>query len=317
MNKKIQVGDVFSSNKYGDFKIIEKCPEYKFKIKFLLTGYEKIAMRSCVLQGEIRDPYYPIYYDVACVGNIKGKTSDYKKEFSLWRGILKRCYSFEERRTISYHRKNVTICKRWLCFEYFLEDIKNIEGYNEKLFMEGKLQLDKDKKTENKSNIEYSLENCCFVTVRENLDIRNKNTKKHTSSKYLGVTKLNKINKYQVTVVYKGRNYYGGRFDSELDAQRAYETLKNDILNNPDKYINRPKNNSNKKKYIAVYKNSELLNVFYGLSDLSENSIKLFGTYLRKENVSHACLKNIKYKSFSFKYINKKEYERIVGEDNA
>ena len=78
-----------------------------------------------------------------------------------------------------------------------------------------------------------------------------------------------------------------------------------------------PKNNSNKKKYIAVYKNSELLNVFYGLSDLSENSIKLFGTYLRKENVSHACLKNIKYKSFSFKYINKKEYERIVGEDNA
>ena len=105
MNKKIQVGDIFSSNKYGDFKIIEKCPEYKFKIKFLLTGYEKIAMRSCVLQGEIRDPYYPIYYDVACVGNIKRKTSDNKKEFSLWRGMIKRCYSSEERRTISYHRK--------------------------------------------------------------------------------------------------------------------------------------------------------------------------------------------------------------------
>ena len=76
-----------------------------------------------------------------------------------------------------------------------------------------------------------------------------------------------------------------------------------------------PKNNSNKKKYVAVYKNSELLNVFYGLSDLSENSIKLFGTYLGKENISHACLKNIKYKGFSFKYIDKKEYERMVGEE--
>lgn len=34
MNKKIQVGDVFSSNKYGDFKIIENVLNINLKLNF-------------------------------------------------------------------------------------------------------------------------------------------------------------------------------------------------------------------------------------------------------------------------------------------
>lgn len=68
---KIKVGDIRKSNKYGDYEIIKRYNSQKYRVRFLLTNYEKDICASCVIYGEIRDPYYPIYYGVACQGNIK------------------------------------------------------------------------------------------------------------------------------------------------------------------------------------------------------------------------------------------------------
>ena len=61
---KFNVGDIRKSNKYGEYKIIKKYNCQKYRIRFLLTNYEKDVCASCITYGEIRDPYYPIYYGV-------------------------------------------------------------------------------------------------------------------------------------------------------------------------------------------------------------------------------------------------------------
>ena len=61
--------------------------------------------------------------------------------------------------------KGVTVCDRWKCFAYFLEDIKHIEGYDEEKFYANKLDLDKDIKQINVpvNQKVYSLDTCMFV----------------------------------------------------------------------------------------------------------------------------------------------------------
>lgn len=64
MYRKYDIGTVWSSNKYGDFEIVDIVSKNRFRVKFILTGFEKDISRSCLAAGEIRDPYYPIYYGV-------------------------------------------------------------------------------------------------------------------------------------------------------------------------------------------------------------------------------------------------------------
>lgn len=51
------------------------------------------------------------------------------REYKLWSNMLRRCYSEK------YHEKyptyeNVTVCERWKCYAYFLEDLPKIKNYD-------------------------------------------------------------------------------------------------------------------------------------------------------------------------------------------
>ena len=225
---KISIGDIIESNNYGKFKVIDKYKEdnkERYVVEFLLTGYIKTISRSTIERKEIRDPYYPIYNDVACIGEADIKK--YKKEFSVWRGIIDRCYNVRNLNYKTYGGNGVYVCKSWLCFENFLKDIPFIEGYDEILFYSGKIVIDKDIKS-NEDNRRYSLETCKFISQSENFQERNNRQKEHTSSKYLGVSKL-KCGKWQSTLCYKGKRIYIGRFDTEEDAYIAYENKKKEF----------------------------------------------------------------------------------------
>ena len=66
--------------------------------------------------------------------------------------------------------KGVTVCDRWHCFEYFLEDLPLIDGYNNWLNNRRVYHLDKDLKQIGKPYNEkvYSLETCCFLHRSDN-----------------------------------------------------------------------------------------------------------------------------------------------------
>ena len=87
------------------------------------------------------------------------------KEYTLWKGLIERCYNPKRRDYQMYGAKGITVCERWKCYAYFLEDIEKIEGYNKEKFLNGQLDLDKDIKQDGVPiyNKIYSLETCIFV----------------------------------------------------------------------------------------------------------------------------------------------------------
>lgn len=95
------------------------------------------------------------------------------KEYTLWRGIIERCYNTKRKDYQMYGNKGIAVCDRWKCFANFLEDIKHIEGYNEEKFYDNKLDLDKDiKQVDVPINKKvYSLETCMFIDKHVNRGI--------------------------------------------------------------------------------------------------------------------------------------------------
>jgi hypothetical protein len=67
------------------------------------------------------------------------------------------------------------------------------------------------------------LENLRYCTVRENQSFDNKRMKKPKYSKYIGVTKDVRRNKWVSKIVIDGKTVHIGTFDNELDAANAYQ----------------------------------------------------------------------------------------------
>lgn len=101
---------------------------------------------------------------------IQAKHSDNKRAFSIWHGMLRRCYDKKHVKYQYYGGRGVKVCDRWKCFDYFLEDINKIDGWDTELFNSKELVLDKDGKGHNSI---YDLENCQWITRERNLRIRN------------------------------------------------------------------------------------------------------------------------------------------------
>ena len=81
--------------------------------------------------------------------------------YRKWSDMLRRVYDEE------YHKRCPTyidssICIEWHWLSKFAEDFRLIDGYDEKELLSGKLELDKDIKS-NGINKEYSLDNCTIL----------------------------------------------------------------------------------------------------------------------------------------------------------
>lgn len=158
---------------------------------------------------------------------------EHPKEVYLWRGMINRCYDVDNPNYMYYGGRGVTVCDRWLCCENFIEDLPLIKGYDERLFHQGLLELDKDIRDAGRRS-KYDLANCQFVTRQTNHNEMMRRRKPNTSSKYVGVTKL-KDGKWQSSISHHSKNIYIGRYDSEEAAHKAYMDKKKDLgINRPD-----------------------------------------------------------------------------------
>lgn len=175
--KDIYVGGIYSSNHSGEFKIItelskDKYRKRRYKIKFIKTGTTKDVCVREIINGRIKDRYLPSIYGVGYIGNAKKSTKFEKKIYNVWISILCRCYNLQCKGYKSYGAKEVCVTKEWHCFETFMKDIINLEGWDEELFLSYKLHLDKDKKQKNIPNKKYSKKTCIWVSQQENEQIK-------------------------------------------------------------------------------------------------------------------------------------------------
>ena len=100
------------------------------------------------------------------------KTPLGKRVYSLWFGMLRRCYDYQQHgRKKGKTYSNVVVCDRWFYLKNFYEDIKQLDGYNEWLERDS-MSLDKDIYAQEVTKI-YSPRTCKFVTQTESIQEMN------------------------------------------------------------------------------------------------------------------------------------------------
>ena len=169
-----KVGKIIKSNLYGDVLVLDYLGNNLFEVQFQNTGTIVKVSSSNLVKGEIRDVYYPDVMNIACCGRDKGELDQKtrKKLYVTWTNMLARCYNKDHLSYGNYGGKGKYVNNRWLCFEYFVEDVINIRGWDNKKEDWSNWHLDKDLIG---NGYEYSKENCLWLHKNDNL-ARNERT---------------------------------------------------------------------------------------------------------------------------------------------
>ena len=127
----------------------------------MLLTYEEMRERAFEFYDDLQINIPKIYVDLAVRSlTMPQYAKEYQDKYPTYKGCI--------------------VCERWHRFDYFLEDIQKLDGYN--LFINNikphGIHLDKDTKG-NGSKI-YSPETCIFITNKENVKEANRRRKGDT-----------------------------------------------------------------------------------------------------------------------------------------
>ena len=269
-------------NKYGDYRIIEQLPNsgrnqmvlIEFINENILGGHtRRVCQLSNVLYSKrgIKDIYQPTICGIACKGNAdcntNGKT---RKEYNRWNKIIL---------AVANSNNKLSVCDRWKCYEFFLEDVKLKPNYD-KWVKSDKYQLIKDPRSniyDNDATQIFSAELASFITTYNapTDDLRYK-------TEYNGVYRIE--NSDNVQCRFNGRYY--GTYNNPIAAANLYNLL---FLNKfkdepyiPEYLLNNvPKMGINEiRKYRAnIITTVENKSLMYRLLD-TENNNKTFGALI-------------------------------------
>lgn len=225
MKREVDYNKIYKSNNYGEFKVLKELPKGKLLVQFLDTGTVCEVVKDCALVvGNIKDKYRKTICGVACIGN----ASSYHKAYNMWLSIIHRCYDKSYASYDRYGGRGVRVCDRWHCFEYFVEDLPYIDGYenwirNSKLF-----NIDKDLKQQHLPHNKriYSLETCCFIQSSDNVAVAriDKRIKQNSEITYIGVQKRSNIT-YEASMHVNGNKLNLGSYDTPELAAAAYNNM--------------------------------------------------------------------------------------------
>lgn len=158
----IRVGTIHSSNKWGDFEIVEYVSSIEVKIRFLDTNAVTFCRAKHIRDGCVKDVYAPSVCGVGYLGEGVAKVRENKlktKVYEVWTDMIKRCYND------TFTKKNpnyagVTVCPEWHNFNtfslWFNDNYK--EGYH----------LDKDIGSRGFVDKVYSPTTCRFISQYDN-----------------------------------------------------------------------------------------------------------------------------------------------------
>ena len=144
------IGTEFTTNEGYQVIIIDYINAHKVQVMFLDEHkWTTWTQMGHLKRGKVKNPFHPSVNGVGYLGTNENKevpktreNGKLIREYQVWSNMLKRCYSEIVHETHPTY-KNCTVCDRWKCYSYFLEDIVKIKGY-EKWLDGGDYELNKD-----------------------------------------------------------------------------------------------------------------------------------------------------------------------------
>lgn len=171
----VRIGSRYPTNNNGDIVVLNKSPRSDYYgVQFVDTGTVIETRGYQIKNGCVRDPYAKSVRGVAYTGQIKTK-GKYKQYYSVWHDMIERCYNPENKRHNAY--ESVSVDPAWLSFETFYHDAKDVDGFDEHLFCQGSLVLDKDIKQRRVKDKVYSKSTCTWVDKHTNNTIQDSQQK--------------------------------------------------------------------------------------------------------------------------------------------
>lgn len=156
-------------------------------------------------------------YDSTC-----GKKNGMTKEYSLWSGMLQRCYTDYQKSGRNLTYVDCTVSENFKNFQYFAEWCQGQAGFGLRGW-----HLDKDILA--KGNKTYSEDNCIFVPSELNVLFNKK--KKQRGEYPIGVSKSSKpTHNYSSCCNHEGRQVWLGYHSSVESAFSAYKTFKESVV---------------------------------------------------------------------------------------
>ena len=229
----IDYNKTYYNSKGKPFKIIKEVEPnigkngrvYRKVVIRFESGYETETCLSNLCKKIIRvaDNLSPTVYGVGCLGYATYTNNE--KMYNIWSDMLYRCYCESSDHYAMYGAKGVTVCERWKRFDYFLEDVVKLSGYQNMIDNpHTHYQLDKDTLQQGvpANRKIYSPETCTWIPAFENTiqsAIDNKNKYK---SKYYGVYPSHGGNGYVARIKVNNKDELLGTYDSEEAAANAY-----------------------------------------------------------------------------------------------
>lgn len=228
------IGKSFTSKRFGEYKVLgvydtngSKTGNKRYVVEFKNTGYQTIAIGCSIVNGNLKDSLKPIIYNKGYYGYIKNVK--HNLYINMWVSMLQRCYD-EKFHIKEETYKDCIVDDRWLCFEYFIQSIPKILGYQDMIDHQGiKFEIDKDILTDTKI---YNLQNCVFIPGKINNFFTN--IQKHNTSGYPGVSYNQIKEKYACNISNNGKCEHLGYFDNPFNAFIEYFKHKQLIL---EKYL--------------------------------------------------------------------------------
>lgn len=223
----LTIGQIYKSNRCGNFEIVEFKDCYNILIKFISTGTAVYSTAANIKRGSVRDRNFPTIFGVGCLGYGRYKSRNSKegpktKQYGAWENMLARCYYPKTSRYSAYGGKGVKVCENWLNFQNFAKwfDENYIEGYH----------LDKDLLGD---GMIYSPNTCIYVPQHINGLLVNNTCnkgKKHNYPEGVRVQKKNKSKKFIAGVSVGGVVEDHTSYDTVAHAMNAYRENKTKVV---------------------------------------------------------------------------------------
>ena len=220
--------NIYQSENYGSFKIIrdlgtDKRGFRKVEIEFLETGFRNVVFLSRAKAGAVKDPYYKSIFGVGYIGNTY-TNGDHLVLYKIWYSMMSRCYNENDKQYPEYGGIGISVDERWHCFENYVNDVQQLDGYQGKLKDREGYQLDKDYLQMGipKCNRVYSKDTCIWLPVRDNINVRTIDNKAINNIKgsYYGVYNYNNL--YYVRLYANGKDISLGAYANEIAAANVY-----------------------------------------------------------------------------------------------
>lgn len=219
----VYVGEIYESNNYGTFEVVEYKGATDVTIRFVDTGTLLNTCADSVRRGLVSDPIYPRIHKVGYIGIGPHKVANPDRSLTTayykWVNMLSRCYNKSNKGYGAYGKRGVVVVDEWHCYQNFAEWF--YENYRDGYVL--------DKDILKQGNKVYGPETCCFIPMEINQMFIRRRKSKDLLPRGVYANKNRFIARAPDSIDGGGRGHLGS-FSKAHDAFLAYKSARESII---------------------------------------------------------------------------------------